>query len=58
MTNYLVFIYVIPFFRRLLMVELDILRAFDMAEIERIGLLMCQRSDGPKRNKINNSMRS
>jgi hypothetical protein len=58
MTKSLVFIYAIPFFRRLVMVELDILRAFDMAEIERIGLLMCQKSDGPKRNKITNSMRS
>ena len=58
MTNSLLFIYLIPFFRRLVMVELDILRAFDMAEIERIGLLIYPKFNGRKRNKITNSMRS
>ena len=57
MTNSLVFIYAIPFFRRLLMVELDILRAFDMAVIERSGLLMCLKFEGPKRKRRTNSMR-
>ena len=59
MTNKLVFIYLIPFFRKLLMVDFDILRAFDVAEIKRIGVLICQKSDGPKHNNIiTNSMRS
>ena len=58
MTNSIVFIYAIPFFRSLLMVELDILRAFDMAVIERSGLLMYLKFEGPKRKRRTNSMRS
>ena len=58
MTKSLVFIYAIPFFRRLVMVELDILRAFDMAVIDMSGLLMSLKFEGPKRKRRTNSMRS
>ena len=58
MTNSLVFIYTIPFFRRLLMVKLDILRFFDKAVIERSGLLMSLKFEGPKRKRRTNSIRS